>query len=108
MADSKHIDHANISIQRSRSDSSASDEKIETEDIQGVNHSDDHITPQPEPEPEKPKRKELTPSDFLFGGTLGEGAYARVVHAQMKSPNTREYAIKIMEKSHIKKENKVC
>jgi hypothetical protein len=49
---------------------------------------------------------ELHPSDFYFGTTLGEGAYARVVHA--KSKKTGEYfAVKIMEKMHIKKENKV-
>jgi len=49
---------------------------------------------------------ELHPSDFFFGITLGEGAYARVVHA--KSKKTNEYfAVKIMEKMHIKKENKV-
>lgn len=48
----------------------------------------------------------LSPSDFYFGKCLGEGAYARVVHAKMKR-NDNEFAIKIMEKSHIKKENKV-
>ena len=46
------------------------------------------------------------PSDFYFGVCLGEGAYARVVHAKLKK-NNKEYAIKIMEKRHIKKENKV-
>ncbi len=49
----------------------------------------------------------LQPSDFFFGRTLGEGAYARVVHAKFKK-NNHEFAIKIMEKRHIKKENKVC
>jgi 3-phosphoinositide dependent protein kinase-1 len=48
----------------------------------------------------------LLPSDFFFGKTLGEGAYARVVHAKFKK-NNHEFAIKIMEKWHIKKENKV-
>lgn len=51
---------------------------------------------------EEPKR----PSDFLFGKCLGEGAYARVVHAKLKS-NGNQFAVKIMEKSHIKRENKV-
>lgn len=32
--------------------------------------------------------------DFLWGSTLGEGSYARVVHAQLKS-NGRHYAIKV-------------
>ena len=49
----------------------------------------------------------LTTADFFFGKTLGEGAYARVVHAKMKAYNLNEFAIKIMEKNHIKKENKV-
>lgn len=58
-------------------------------------------------EPAPVVRVELHPSDFYFGATLGEGAYARVVHA--KSKKTGEYfAVKIMEKMHIKKENKVC
>lgn len=48
----------------------------------------------------------LQPSDFYFGRCLGEGAYARVVHAKFKQ-NDHEFAIKIMEKRHIKKENKI-
>lgn len=51
-------------------------------------------------------RIELQPSDFYFGVTLGEGAFARVVHAKSKTTST-EFAIKIMEKIHIKRENKV-
>ena len=51
-------------------------------------------------------RIELQPSDFYFGVTLGEGAFARVVHAKSKK-NSTEFAIKIMEKIHIKRENKV-
>jgi 3-phosphoinositide dependent protein kinase-1 len=47
-----------------------------------------------------------SPADFMFGATLGEGAYARVVHARMKDSGT-EYAVKIMEKRFIKKEKKV-
>jgi 3-phosphoinositide dependent protein kinase-1 len=35
-----------------------------------------------------------------FGDMLGEGAYARVFHARLKSTN-EEYAIKMMEKKHI-------
>jgi hypothetical protein len=48
----------------------------------------------------------LGSSDFYFGKCLGEGAYARVVHGKMKR-NDHEFAIKVMEKSFIKKENKV-
>jgi len=32
--------------------------------------------------------------DFMWGSTLGEGSYARVVHARLKS-NGRHYAIKV-------------
>jgi len=53
-----------------------------------------------------PPRMELHPSDFYFGSTLGEGAYARVVHAKSKKTN-EHFAVKIMEKMHIKRENKV-
>ena len=49
----------------------------------------------------------LTTGDFFFGQTLGEGAFARVVHAKLKSHSDSEFAIKIMDKNHIKKENKV-
>ncbi|GLE09013.1 hypothetical protein PINS_up020540 [Pythium insidiosum] len=50
--------------------------------------------------------KKPSPADFMFGTTLGEGAYARVVHARMKETGV-EYAVKIMEKRFIKKEKKV-
>ena len=60
-----------------------------------------------EDENEVPQVKiELHPSDFYFGNCLGEGAYARVVHARSKKTN-EQFAIKIMEKVHIKRENKV-
>ena len=49
---------------------------------------------------------EVKPSDFLFGACLGEGSYARVVHARMKGIQ-KEYAVKIMDKNFIKKEKKV-
>jgi hypothetical protein len=49
----------------------------------------------------------LTRSHFYFGKTLGEGSYARVVHAIMKTENSPQFAIKIMEKAHIIKEKKV-
>ncbi len=52
------------------------------------------------------QKVELKPADFYFGSTLGEGAYARVVHAKSKKTSA-QFAIKIMEKVHIKKENKV-
>jgi serine/threonine protein kinase len=45
--------------------------------------------------------------DFLFGRTLGEGSYARVMHAKRKVDLSTSYAVKIMEKSFIRKEKKV-
>jgi len=42
----------------------------------------------------------------MFGAVLGEGAYATVVHAKLKE-NDCEFAIKVVEKMHIKRENKV-
>jgi hypothetical protein len=62
-------------------------------------------SPASSPRPPKPDASKQ-PSDFFFGVCLGEGAYARVVHAKLKK-NDKEYAVKIMEKRHIKKENKV-
>ncbi|CAM9351095.1 unnamed protein product, partial [Ectocarpus fasciculatus] len=58
------------------------------------------------PVSEKIDPTKLKPADFMFGKCLGEGAYARVVHAKFKK-NNHEFAIKIMEKRHIKKENKI-
>ena len=54
----------------------------------------------------KTQKVELSPADFYFGRTLGEGAYARVVHAKSKKTSA-QFAVKIMEKVHIKRENKV-
>mmetsp|Transcript_16046 Transcript_16046/g.34984 ORF Transcript_16046/g.34984 Transcript_16046/m.34984 type:complete len:503 (-) Transcript_16046:1365-2873(-) len=51
-------------------------------------------------------QRELQTSDFLFGITLGEGAYARVVHAKSKV-SSDQFAVKIMEKVHIRRENKI-
>ena len=48
----------------------------------------------------------LSSSDFRFGKLLGKGAYAKVVHGQLRLTN-EEFAIKIVEKAHIKKYNKV-
>lgn len=49
----------------------------------------------------------LSRSHFYFGKTLGEGSFARVVHAKMKTDNSPEFAVKIMEKSHIQREKKI-
>ncbi|GMH53225.1 hypothetical protein TrRE_jg11171, partial [Triparma retinervis] len=81
-------------------------------------------TPTPTPEatstssnPSPPPPPRLSPAHFLFGRTLGEGSYARVVHARYKGLDStsamtwgggeRDYAVKVMEKRHIKREDKV-
>eukprot|EP00742_Colponemidia_sp_Colp-10_P002986 GILJ01003186.1.p1 GENE.GILJ01003186.1~~GILJ01003186.1.p1 ORF type:complete len:502 (+),score=48.27 GILJ01003186.1:46-1506(+) len=53
-----------------------------------------------------PTQKRLTPSDFEFISLLGEGSYARVMHAR-RIDTGEEFAVKIIEKKHIQKENKV-
>ena len=35
-------------------------------------------------------KRSLSPADFLFGGLIGEGAYARVVHVKMKHSGSGE------------------
>ncbi|KAF2722018.1 kinase-like protein [Polychaeton citri CBS 116435] len=44
--------------------------------------------------------------DFHFGRTLGEGSYSTVLAAQDRQ-SLKEYAIKVLDKRHIIKENKV-
>ncbi|KAI4903361.1 hypothetical protein NFI96_010767 [Prochilodus magdalenae] len=53
------------------------------------------------PQPQRKKR----PEDFKFGKILGEGSFSTVVLAKELSTG-KEYAIKILEKMHIKRENK--
>ncbi|XP_035603382.1 3-phosphoinositide-dependent protein kinase 1-like isoform X4 [Oncorhynchus keta] len=45
------------------------------------------------------------PEDFTFGRILGEGSYSTVVLAREQATG-KEYAMKILEKMHIRKENK--
>ncbi|KAG7272821.1 hypothetical protein CRUP_025801 [Coryphaenoides rupestris] len=51
----------------------------------------------------QPRKKR--PEDFKFGKILGEGSFSTVVLAREQSTG-KEYAIKILEKRHIMKENK--
>ena len=51
-------------------------------------------------------KRSLSPADFLFGGLIGEGAYARVVHVKMKHSGSGEYACKVLDKRFVKKEKK--
>nr|XP_044986067.1 3-phosphoinositide-dependent protein kinase 1 [Jaculus jaculus] len=57
-----------------------------------------------QPPPPQPRKKR--PEDFKFGKILGEGSFSTVVLAR-ELATSREYAIKILEKRHIIKENKV-
>jgi 3-phosphoinositide dependent protein kinase-1 len=52
-----------------------------------------------------PTEVKINSGDFKFGKTLGKGAFARVVHGKLKSTGV-EYALKILQKSHIKKHDK--
>jgi hypothetical protein len=52
----------------------------------------------------------LTPSSFAYGCLLGEGAYGRVIHARLHSNGklgSTDYAIKMIEKRVVQRENKV-
>ncbi|KAJ3338405.1 3-phosphoinositide dependent protein kinase-1 [Gonapodya sp. JEL0774] len=59
----------------------------------------------PPPEEIDPFRKR-TASDFTFGEPIGDGSYSTVVHAVEKDSG-REFAIKILDKRHILKNDKV-
>ncbi|KAF2070362.1 hypothetical protein CYY_008318 [Polysphondylium violaceum] len=52
----------------------------------------------------QPKKKTI--DDFFIGRVLGEGSYGAVVMGTDKDTNV-QYAIKILEKKHIIKENKI-
>jgi len=57
------------------------------------------------------KKKAVGPADFLYGAQLGEGAYARVLHARMKPGMSRsppDYAVKVMDKRFIRREGKTA
>lgn len=60
--------------------------------------------PQTIPQPTQPRKKR--PQDFKLGKILGEGSFSTVVLAK-EIATGREYAIKILQKRHILKENKV-
>nr|XP_032645350.1 3-phosphoinositide-dependent protein kinase 1 isoform X2 [Chelonoidis abingdonii] len=55
-------------------------------------------------QPSQPRKKRR--ENFKFGKILGEGSFSTVVLAR-ELATSREYAIKILEKRHIIKENKV-
>uniref|UniRef100_A0A6Q2XVI4 3-phosphoinositide-dependent protein kinase 1 n=1 Tax=Esox lucius TaxID=8010 RepID=A0A6Q2XVI4_ESOLU len=55
--------------------------------------------------PQAPQPRKKRSDDFKFGKILGEGSFSTVVLAREQA-TTKEYAIKILEKRHIMKENK--
>uniref|UniRef100_A0A8C6VWG4 3-phosphoinositide-dependent protein kinase 1 n=1 Tax=Nothobranchius furzeri TaxID=105023 RepID=A0A8C6VWG4_NOTFU len=69
----------------------------------GCSQSSDDRT-QPAAQAPQPRKKK--PEDFKFGKILGEGSFSTVVLARELAMG-KEYAIKILEKRHIMKENKV-
>ncbi|XP_077172498.1 3-phosphoinositide-dependent protein kinase 1 [Paroedura picta] len=75
---------------------------------QGLNMESTAAEPRATPvslqQPSQPRKKR--PEDFKFGKILGEGSFSTVVLAR-ELATSREYAIKILEKRHIIKENKV-
>ncbi|GAA6056368.1 hypothetical protein JCM3770_005971 [Rhodotorula araucariae] len=44
--------------------------------------------------------------DFEFGEVLGEGSYSTVTHVTTIHPPYRQYALKVLDKEHIKRERK--
>uniref|UniRef100_A0AAZ3RE54 3-phosphoinositide-dependent protein kinase 1 n=1 Tax=Oncorhynchus tshawytscha TaxID=74940 RepID=A0AAZ3RE54_ONCTS len=52
-----------------------------------------------------PQPRKKRPEDFKFGKILGEGSFSTVVLARERA-TAKEYAIKILEKRYIMKENK--
>uniref|UniRef100_A0A673XWF9 3-phosphoinositide-dependent protein kinase 1 n=1 Tax=Salmo trutta TaxID=8032 RepID=A0A673XWF9_SALTR len=55
--------------------------------------------------PQDSRKLVKQPEDFKFGRILGEGSYSTVVLAREQATG-KEYAMKILEKMHIRKENK--
>lgn len=52
------------------------------------------------------RTRKRTPIDFEFGVILGEGSYSTVLMATEKLEG-RKYAVKVLNKAHIVKENKI-
>lgn len=55
---------------------------------------------------ETPQTQGLSPSDFYFGATIGEGTFARVIHAKLKTVSGN-FGMKVMDKKDIVKKKKV-
>ncbi len=79
---------------------------LERQESDGDPDEASDIEEEPSPDVQVVQKIELTAADFYFGSMLGEGAYARVIHAKSKKTSA-QFAVKIMDKVHIKRENKV-
>jgi 3-phosphoinositide dependent protein kinase-1 len=97
-------------------DTSSSKEEVETKEEEEEEveekESDDkddgsgRLTPVPSPAVGGAAPKKYYAVDFDFGEVLGEGAFGAVMKVTLKDTG-KDYAIKVMEKKHILKENKV-
>ncbi|XP_041085965.1 3-phosphoinositide-dependent protein kinase 1 isoform X1 [Polyodon spathula] len=67
--------------------------------------SEQSLEQRQQPIQQHPQPRKKRPEDFRFGKILGEGSFSTVVLAREQSTG-KEYAIKILEKRHIMKENK--
>ncbi|EGG16595.1 putative protein serine/threonine kinase [Cavenderia fasciculata] len=89
---------------------SATPQTPETTRINTMNNSSSDLSLSPLCSPAnsspsiQPKKKTI--DDFVIGKVLGEGSYGAVVHGTDRDTKN-EYAIKILEKKHIIKENKI-
>lgn len=57
-------------------------------------------------EPAPAAGKKLSAADFDYGSILGAGSFGNVFHVRLHGSN-QEYAMKVMQKSFIRKEQKV-
>ncbi|SCV68054.1 BQ2448_175 [Microbotryum intermedium] len=48
-----------------------------------------------------------TPQDFVFGRTIGQGSYSTVTLVTDKVAPHHQYALKVLDKEHIKREKKI-
>lgn len=81
-------------------------EKEDSSDESSSSSSSSSISTKTTTESPTKKREGLTVKDFKFGDQLGEGSFGRVVVAT-EIATGQKWAVKILEKKHIIKENKV-
>ncbi|XP_015237904.1 PREDICTED: 3-phosphoinositide-dependent protein kinase 1 [Cyprinodon variegatus] len=72
----------------------------------GASGSTQSLDVRAQPAVQTPQPRKKKPEDFKFGKILGEGSFSTVALGRELATG-KEYAIKILEKRHIMKENKV-